>query len=522
MKNRVQYKLLILTVLYVMPIIGYSKIVYVMDKAIGSNNGSSWTNAFIDLQTAIDSSAIGDEIWVCGGKYFPSKRVNGNTKRNATFHINKNISVFGGFSGTPGSEGDFSQRNTTNIITILSGDIGVPDDASDNSHHVITIENCTMMIDGFIITEGKAEEGSGSGIFIKGEFTPVTATIRNCILTDHQNINSGGAIAIMYDVDGTNIIIDKSGIFENSSNGGSGIVAVGNSGAKANLLVSNTKFMSNHSIQNGGSCLQVITHSSELKFALVNCMLTGNASPSGHAIEFFTTGTAKVDASIINSTIVGNTSGLSVVDVGNKNTKVKIRNTIFFNNGSGQGIRESHSGLIEASHSVIPFGFPGTQMLGLDPQFENMPDFNSAPHSLGDVHLKATSEAIDGGSNNFFPLQLSTDLDGNPRFIRNGTDDPGIIDIGCFERFIQSTSVENINNVDISIIPNPTSDFLAVKSHQNHDLFDVSFHEINGKLLFKTKTTNEAPIDISHIKSGIYLIAIKGDKIQYSQFIIVQ
>ncbi|MBT1697597.1 hypothetical protein KK083_11965 [Fulvivirgaceae bacterium PWU4] len=35
--------------------------------ASGSNNGSSWTNAFTDLQSAIGIAVSGDHVWVAVG-----------------------------------------------------------------------------------------------------------------------------------------------------------------------------------------------------------------------------------------------------------------------------------------------------------------------------------------------------------------------------------------------------------------------------------------------------------------------
>jgi hypothetical protein len=44
---------------------------YVDVNANGANNGSSWTNAYVDLQDALAATATG-EIWVAAGRYRPA------------------------------------------------------------------------------------------------------------------------------------------------------------------------------------------------------------------------------------------------------------------------------------------------------------------------------------------------------------------------------------------------------------------------------------------------------------------
>ena len=48
-------------------IVGTKNIWHVKANATGSNNGSSWANAFTTLNSALTAAANGDEIWVASG-----------------------------------------------------------------------------------------------------------------------------------------------------------------------------------------------------------------------------------------------------------------------------------------------------------------------------------------------------------------------------------------------------------------------------------------------------------------------
>ncbi|MDV7402553.1 hypothetical protein RZS08_64625, partial [Arthrospira platensis SPKY1] len=104
-----------------------SSILYVNDDASGNNDGSSWTDAFNDLQDALalaGSCSGVTEIWVAEGTYYPTS----GADRNISFSMVNGVAIYGGFDGT---ETQLSERNWVSHVTTLSGDIGVPGDNSD-------------------------------------------------------------------------------------------------------------------------------------------------------------------------------------------------------------------------------------------------------------------------------------------------------------------------------------------------------------------------------------------------------
>lgn len=139
---------------------------YVDASATGANDGSSWEDAFTDLQSAIALGTGLNTIWVAAGTYTPAA-----SGRAATFSILNGSKLYGGFNGTETSQ---SQRDIIANPTILSGDLSGNDNSnlldieatrSDNSYHVITLKGTpqNIIVDGFTITGGNANGSSNAG-----------------------------------------------------------------------------------------------------------------------------------------------------------------------------------------------------------------------------------------------------------------------------------------------------------------------------------------------------------------------
>lgn len=227
----------ILTLQILIPASGRAVVYVDADNIKGPWNGKSWASAYKSAQEGIDAanSAGGDQVWVAEGTYKPTS----GPDRTVSFELRPGVILYGGFAG---KEDRLSRRDFKKHVTILSGDIGKPDDLSDNSYHVLKgADNAT--IDGFTITAGNADgylyhskgggmvnyenleslskdnipnrrrdigrppverPGGGSGLaggvrpgFLAGTgFSPVVA---NCIF-ENNRAGEGGA---MYNYDGT-------------------------------------------------------------------------------------------------------------------------------------------------------------------------------------------------------------------------------------------------------------------------------------------------------------------------------
>ena len=128
------------------------KIIYVDQHATsGTHDGSSWNNAFVNLQNALAAAKSGDQIWVAEGTYYPTN----GTDRSDSFKMVNGVELIGGFSG---KETLVTQRNWQKNKTVLSGNIGDKNDQKDNSFHVVTGAN-NAVLDGFIVEDGYAMGG---------------------------------------------------------------------------------------------------------------------------------------------------------------------------------------------------------------------------------------------------------------------------------------------------------------------------------------------------------------------------
>src|SRR5262249_2034999 len=137
---------------------------FVNHSADGGNTGLSWANAYVALQSALDAAANNsaiDEIWVAKGTYYPTALIDPNEPRSAAFSLMSGVGIYGGFRGPDDSdpnnpypgESSRSERNPDQNETILSGNIGDPNDPTDNCWHVIFAEDVdsTAVLNGFTV-----------------------------------------------------------------------------------------------------------------------------------------------------------------------------------------------------------------------------------------------------------------------------------------------------------------------------------------------------------------------------------
>ncbi|GAK96286.1 chitinase [Nonlabens tegetincola] len=393
--------------------------IFVDADAAGANDGTSWTNAYTSLQTALQLNP-GGEFWVADGTYLPG------TQQTSTFDLSTaNTVIYGGFDGT---ETMLSERDPLTNVTILSGDLNSNDttvsyqgsDRLDNSYHVVTINAADCVIDGVTITSGHAigsnaalQEGAAISVN-NGNFTLTNSKVEKCVTS------RGGAIRAI-DQQGT-MTINRTIFSENLGNIGPVLYArAGN----ANFIVDMT-----------------------------NCLLVNNAKESiGTAngiglIWIRQDGGGVIGFNAINNTVVNNTVDnsntntpvftISQLNGSNRAANAYVYNTIFHNNrnitngGSammialGNGTSQNNAQIYAVQYSISEMGFPNIPNNGSTGINTNNSTANPMFTSATDFTLQTGSPAIDSG-NNSLANGLSTDLAGNARVINN------VVDRGAYE-----------------------------------------------------------------------------------------
>jgi hypothetical protein len=160
------------------------------DKGAGTQTGIDWSNAVLRIEDALAIAASYpniEEIWVAEGEY----TLPVGSLRGESYQLISNIMLMGGFNGVVHNISDRTPFTTT----VMSGDIGVGNDASDNCYHVITVAAGVTgaVLDGFTISDGNANatdpDDRGAGILNEGALT-----IRNCIINDCMATNPGQTV----------------------------------------------------------------------------------------------------------------------------------------------------------------------------------------------------------------------------------------------------------------------------------------------------------------------------------------
>ncbi len=306
-----------------------------------NGNGSSWSSPFGSLADALRVAAVSNggvnEIWVASGTYKPSPPIGQGGSRSATFQLQNNLAIYGGFAGT---ETALSQRNIAANPTILSGDLNGNDlgdlRLDDNSFHVVSGDSVgeTAVLDGFMITAGHTTSDEGAGLYLTTSGSPA---IRSCTFRANRAFVGGAAVvrvvAPSYPlfercVFQTNSATGAAGAFhhggpgqsrfvdcdfiENTTNGGLGGAVHFNAGPAGggSAKFTRCRFVRNHSDNLGGAVdarNNAIVDFVQCQFLGNSAGVPGNEVTGGGAMHC----TSGAVATITNCLFVGNTAPTS-------------------------------------------------------------------------------------------------------------------------------------------------------------------------------------------------------------------
>ncbi len=435
-----------------------------VDNCTRSGDGTDG-GSFVSIQAAIDAAADDDEVVVAPCSYFETINFLGKaislcssdgpnvtsidaqgegavvtcTSGEGPDTVLEGFTLTGGaFSGGMLNSG--SSPTVTNCS--FTGNSGFNGGGMRNqSGSSPTVTDCTF--------DGNTANGGG-GMYNTGNSSP---TVTDCWFTGNMTDPIFGLGGGMANVSGSSPTVNDC-TFTGNTTGlfGGGMANIGDS----NAMVTGCTFTGNFSFNAGGGMV-----SGWGSPVVTDCTFTGNIALSGGGGMFNGSGSSPIVTNCIldgniaveggggmanlgttptvaNCTFTGNSAGgpgggAIFSDGFNTTVVLTVANSVLWDNNPNQ-IHEIGDNLeTTVLYSGVQGGWPGTGNIDADPLFVDPGN--------GDYRLQPASPCIDAADNTAVPTDITTDLDGNPRFLDvPETPDTGngtlpIVDMGAYESF---------------------------------------------------------------------------------------
>ncbi|HTN44823.1 MAG TPA: choice-of-anchor Q domain-containing protein [Flavipsychrobacter sp.] len=479
-------------------------VVYVDSSAAPGGDGSSWSNAIIELADALKAAKYDTaihKIHVAAGTYKPlytadSLLCNSNNNRKKSFVIPDRVWVMGGYVN---GQITYSSGNPQNP-SILSGDIGTANNNSDNSYHVVIAagtNNINTRLYNFIVEKGETDFNAPSmtvnGISISGvsgsgmanqanaygsSTTNKGADIMYCIFR-----NNSGYYGALSNILCNNVLVFGTSVINDSAGFGGGMANLG----PGNVTVDHCKISGNEALFYGGGI-----YTNRCKLNVHTSLITGNYSHNdGGGIHSDSSTVFIGNSTIANNKAVYNFGGFNHYYATGAPVAT-ITNSIIWGNNSSifYNIDTTNNPQLLVNNSIVmgqTYNF-GTNMIKMTPNFINPIFTTNAPSDGGDYHLSVCSPAINAGVNSNFVSPYMSDLDGNTRINQNK------IDLGAYENAgyslsqtpsdsLVNTNFNNSCNYSDFVYPNTT-----LPPWQN-------LSNASGKLIVSIKQPPSMPIN---------------------------
>ncbi len=388
---------------------------YVDDDNCPGSGVGSLVDPYCSIQVAIDASVNGDTVEVASGTYFEAIDFSGKaiTLRSSDGPATTIIDA----TNVP------AVGETVSVVRCVNG------------------ETAATVLYGFTITGGTGDTTAtalpvGGGMYNNGS----SPTVDNCTFNGNT-ANSGGG---MYNSNFSNPTVANCTFSENSVIFRGGIGGGMCNSSNSNPTVTNCIFSGNTALLGGGMSNRSSSPT------LTNCMFSGNsASRTGGGIS-----NVSSSPTLTNCTFSGNMAiidGGGMINASSSNPTItncilwgNSPNEIFSNNNSNNNtpiIAYSDVGGSGGSAAWNPLiGTDGGGNIDAAPLFVDPLGLDGlAGTADDDLRLLPGSPCIDAGDNTAVPIGVTTDLDGNPRFVDDpSTPDTGngmspIIDMGAYE-----------------------------------------------------------------------------------------
>ncbi len=413
-------------------IAGQAAVFYAAANGSDSADGTSWSTAFKNINTAITAAADGDTVWVSNGVYL----------LDAEITVDKAINLFG---------------NPGDTAVVLDGQETV---------RCFNVTAADHVISNFFITGGVAENGGGMRQIAAGTVTDcvfsnnsasnyggglyvniIGSTVKNCRFIVNNSDNQGGAInsrnnnltitncyfeSNEAEVSGSAIYSYYQTLIYNSeftrnktreTGGNKGGTVFFNQGES---ICQNCVFYENESAQDGGG---IYAHDAA---AVINCLIYNNTATRGGGILARSAKNRFINCTVVNNigtkTTHPRSGGIYTFD-GDSYAFTSINCIVYYNVTAG-GVPDDYSNNVNSGAEILnncttavfdPAVYPRCNgNLTDEPQFTALENNN--------YRLADNSPCVNTGVN-LAEMKNMTDLEGFPRLDRF----TGIVDIGCYE-----------------------------------------------------------------------------------------
>ncbi len=404
---------------------------YVSQEGNDENDGTSWSSALANPQSAIDRASAGDSVLIGDGTYYATRIVEtaSDTIYSTSFVLKEGVSLHGGYIAGQNqrSKGEYAWSfGGKTILTIADG----------NSGTVLVNETpftTETHVDGLVLEGGTAlgagEDGFGGGARLSGAVSLHSCIIQGNIAGNGGGVYLGEGAKLKHCLVRENCVLD-----EGWGGNGGGIYAT-----------SNTQ--------------------------ISNCLVTGNGSGVRKGGGIYTTDNARIDfCTIVANEAIREGSGLYMA--GNAGT---VSSTVVWGN-SGSTLQASIAG--NASHCAIEGNSPNESCIPLQKGNSGIhgnayndnwvggyfPCFASPEN--GDWRLGAGSYLINRGSN----ANEDSDAAGNARSLC------GAADIGAFETPYRGNLALDFE-LELPCIYGNTSSVLAVPGALTPAEISITFQD---------------------------------------------
>ncbi|GAA4238425.1 hypothetical protein GCM10022291_28850 [Postechiella marina] len=492
--------------------------IYVDVNATGNNDGTSWTDAYNNINTALNANQ-GKDFWIASGTYKPN-----TSFEDSSIIVTANQKIYGGFNGT---ETLFTQRDVIANSVVFSGDRSGNDgnafidfsisQFSENSHRVVWVSGDHVVLDGVTISGGYADSStdssrrSGSALYFSE--SAKNATI-NKVIFERNMATDGGTVFLTHNntQTGNYNYIFSNCVFKNNLARHSTVMYVANPRNINDIMT--TTFV--NCLIYGNKVSNILSYPTNGASASgVNNLFwfRANIQSSNHQSRFIN---CTIADNNFNGSDLSNPAGIITASVLNATSDVSIYNSIFHNNFEPNTTSVEKKVVNTWGNQTPPNSVIARNTLDPD-NFSNWTDkqniltsnplFSNA--SNGDYTLQGSSPVIDTGGSQY--VTNTKDLLGNDRI--SGT----TVDLGAYE-YNQTLSAKNYRNeaLGVKLYPNPTSSQLNIdlkSQFKNAVIYSV----LGNKVL----QTSSKSINTSKLTNGVYLIKIedKNGNISTKRFI---